>query len=561
MGPRALSVNASWWAPELTTGTEAVVTTPMEGPSPREHRSSRDVPPAPVLPPPTWDHTTLLNAAPSMNDRDRPHVFVSYRSGDRHAERVVPGLASRLKRDLGDARVYYAPTDNTRGSDFERTVARALADAHLVVAVVGPRWETGLGDHTRFTSADDWVRRELATALADPPTPIDLLLVGRRRLPAASHLPPDLRPLSTRQATVDFTLDRDYHGVLVRAWVEFHARHPDALVIVTDASREARVDLQAFTSMMRDEGLVDESRLQELSGIVTSPPGTTVVPLTEAAADFDRVLLLTPSTITERWRRRERAVEGWARDHPTAIVRTLAASTIVTLASVASALQSAAPAAATTPTGTAATSTGSTSSGTGSTSAATSTGGGAAGGGAEGSSSAATTNVLGWWQGLGLVAKVAVLGSSAALVATGAAVAVPDPVPLAGTWNVTNFTLEGEGVNLDGEFDIDQMAFEPVDAECETPGCDLVVATGPSVLLGTEMTSERDLFTSRYVSSDLSTGWTCQGTEVPGDLTDTRLVATAGPGSTLDFSLVVDFPDFETCEATTLRYAATATQG
>lgn len=127
-------------------------------------------------------------------------VFVSYRRAD------VGGYAGRLSdtlvQRLGTRNVFRDVSDIAAGRDFSEVIHRSLAGCDAVLAVIGPGWTelTGPGGVPRLFEEDDYVRRELVTAL-ERDLPVAPVLVGGASLPAPHEVPDDLRPLLQRQAT------------------------------------------------------------------------------------------------------------------------------------------------------------------------------------------------------------------------------------------------------------------------------------------------------------------------------------------------------------------------
>ena len=88
------------------------------------------------------------------------NIFISYRRDDSivsarllHNELVARFGAEHVFMDIGD--IGY-------GDDFARAIDRQLADADVVVVVIGPKWAQIIEQRGR---GDDWVRHEVAAAL------------------------------------------------------------------------------------------------------------------------------------------------------------------------------------------------------------------------------------------------------------------------------------------------------------------------------------------------------------------------------------------------------------
>jgi hypothetical protein len=148
-----------------------------------------------------------------------PAIYLSYRRADtRQAagrlhddlQRLLP--ASRLLIDM-----QFEP-----GVDFRQAVQSTLAQASVVLVLIGSRWlsDAGPGGRPRITDANDWVRLEIAAALQRD-LPVVPLLVDGAQLPKADALPDDLRPLLVRNA---FELSADRWQADVERLCELLAR-------------------------------------------------------------------------------------------------------------------------------------------------------------------------------------------------------------------------------------------------------------------------------------------------------------------------------------------------
>ena len=126
-------------------------------------------------------------------------IFLSYRRDDSapRAGRLRDALAARF----GDDSIFQDIVAIAPGDRFDDAIDAALSQCDASIAVIGPGWITAVDAHgqARLTTADDYVRRELATALSRA-TPTIPVLVDGALMPTAEQLPMDLRPLALRQA-------------------------------------------------------------------------------------------------------------------------------------------------------------------------------------------------------------------------------------------------------------------------------------------------------------------------------------------------------------------------
>jgi pterin-4a-carbinolamine dehydratase len=122
--------------------------------------------------------------------RRTPSLFISYRRAD--TQSVARQLHSYFAARFGSHRVFMDRVEIRGGDDLNTRIDRALKDATIVIAVIGPDWLTlrGEGRVPRLQLEDDWVRRELRTALRERkkliPLYVDdaLPIQDKRRLPA-----------------------------------------------------------------------------------------------------------------------------------------------------------------------------------------------------------------------------------------------------------------------------------------------------------------------------------------------------------------------------------------
>lgn len=125
-------------------------------------------------------------------------IFISYRREDSIA--YAGRLHDNLAAHFGVDRVFMDLGQIKAGDDFTRVLADQIAACDIVVAVIGPHWlDASNAQGRRLAQADDFVRYELASALAQGKRLIPVL-VGGARMPASSDLPATIAELARRQA-------------------------------------------------------------------------------------------------------------------------------------------------------------------------------------------------------------------------------------------------------------------------------------------------------------------------------------------------------------------------
>lgn len=118
-------------------------------------------------------------------------VFLNYRV------REQSGYASLIYRELaqrfGAERVFMASRSLRPGDDFTERILATLRRCDVLLAVMGSRWLTHLGDYT-----DDWVRREIREAFEAGLRVIPVLIEGTDP-PVFGDLPDDIAKLARCQ--------------------------------------------------------------------------------------------------------------------------------------------------------------------------------------------------------------------------------------------------------------------------------------------------------------------------------------------------------------------------
>jgi len=127
-------------------------------------------------------------------------VFISYRRDDSMVAAALLYRELTSRPEFADA--FMDIDDIGYGDDFVAAIDAALQQADVVLVVIGPKWAEMLQARLR---GDDWVRHEVATALAlraagaragRSPLRVVPVLIGGAVPPAAAALPADLAPLA-----------------------------------------------------------------------------------------------------------------------------------------------------------------------------------------------------------------------------------------------------------------------------------------------------------------------------------------------------------------------------
>ena len=127
-------------------------------------------------------------------------IFISYRRDDSagYAGRLFDFLRARF----GSKNVFMDIDTIQPGDDFRKIVKDAVGTCDVVLVMIGKQWlnMTDAKGQRRLDDSSDWVRVEIATALANPNVRVIPVLVRGAPMPGEHELPEDLKELSWRNA-------------------------------------------------------------------------------------------------------------------------------------------------------------------------------------------------------------------------------------------------------------------------------------------------------------------------------------------------------------------------
>jgi hypothetical protein len=138
-------------------------------------------------------------------------IFISYRRED--SAGYAGRLHESLERRLGKGEVFRDADALEPGEDFVDAIAARLRHCRACLVVIGREW-VHVGDTSgrrRLERENDYVRLEIAAALARPDVLVIPVLVESMAMPVAEELPEAIRALSRRHAASlrDETWDAD----------------------------------------------------------------------------------------------------------------------------------------------------------------------------------------------------------------------------------------------------------------------------------------------------------------------------------------------------------------
>jgi hypothetical protein len=129
-----------------------------------------------------------------------PTTFISYRRDD--AAGYAGRLHEALENRLGSDQVFRDIDTLEPGQDFVETIEMRLTECRVLLAMIGREWldSRDASGQRRLEQPHDYVRLEIARALARLDVRVIPVLIEGASMPAASTLPDDLRALARKQA-------------------------------------------------------------------------------------------------------------------------------------------------------------------------------------------------------------------------------------------------------------------------------------------------------------------------------------------------------------------------
>jgi hypothetical protein len=122
-------------------------------------------------------------------------IFLNFRTGDQ--DMAASFLHRVLTSWFGAEEVFFSSHSIPAGADFPSELLRHAEQCQVLLALIGPQWLTmpGPGGHPLLADPEDWVRREIATALAAGRHVVPVLLANAPRL-TGQELPTDIAALA-----------------------------------------------------------------------------------------------------------------------------------------------------------------------------------------------------------------------------------------------------------------------------------------------------------------------------------------------------------------------------
>jgi hypothetical protein len=127
-------------------------------------------------------------------------IFISYRRGI--ASPYARGIYERLETHFGADRVFMDIDTMEPGVDFVEYIKTAVSSCQVLIVVIGPDWVASVDDtgQRRLDDPEDFVRVEVTAAFERADVRVIPVLVRDAPPPKKAELPPELAPLTRRQA-------------------------------------------------------------------------------------------------------------------------------------------------------------------------------------------------------------------------------------------------------------------------------------------------------------------------------------------------------------------------
>lgn len=185
-------------------------------------------------------------------------IFITYRRLDSASE--TGRIADRLQTHFGHDNVFYDITTIPLGIDFPTFINNQLNKTDIFLVVIGDNW-LNLKDangNRRIDDPNDWVRIEVAAALARKTLPVIPVMVGKASNPPPKELlPEEIATLANRNAIL-LRSDSTFEGQIKRL-IKYIGDYFDE-----NLKHESNKGKQLLIGKNADEILMQTKRLNEI---------------------------------------------------------------------------------------------------------------------------------------------------------------------------------------------------------------------------------------------------------------------------------------------------------
>src|SRR5512143_3857308 len=119
-------------------------------------------------------------------------IFINYRRDD--SAGYALNLYGYLSNHFGEDNIFMDINKIEPGDDFRRALANEVSTCDVVLVMIGRQWLNikDVRGQRRLDNPGDWVRVEIASALANPRIRVIPVLVQGANVPGTDELPDDL---------------------------------------------------------------------------------------------------------------------------------------------------------------------------------------------------------------------------------------------------------------------------------------------------------------------------------------------------------------------------------
>ena len=224
-------------------------------------------------------------------------IFISYRRDDSagYAGRLFDFLGARF----GSKNVFMDIDTIQPGDDFRKVVKDAVGACDVVLVMIGKQWlnMTDAKGQRRLDDSRDWVRVEVATALANPDVRVIPVLLRGASMPEEHELPEGLKELSWRNA-LELSDSRFQHDASKLVGVIQRTTERSKATLPIERHKSNAVKYGAISLGVLVLGLVMGIALYGLRQAGTTPTSTMDVSFTFTSPPATQAILTDPPVPT-----------------------------------------------------------------------------------------------------------------------------------------------------------------------------------------------------------------------------------------------------------------------
>lgn len=156
--------------------------------------------------------------------KNRHGIFISYRRQD--SKHLVGRLYDRLITVFGEDVVFRDIDSIPYGADLSLHIEKHIRKTSVFLIVIGQNWlAISSNGKKKIENPNDWVRKEIESAISDPSVHTIPVLVDEAELPDGSELPASIKPILLLNS-ISLREDPDFHADLNRLISEIAKKAP-----------------------------------------------------------------------------------------------------------------------------------------------------------------------------------------------------------------------------------------------------------------------------------------------------------------------------------------------